>query len=191
MVAAFGSGAMFSLVSGMGGPNQATNVITSGLFFALIQGGIFQCCFPGWGKLWIYDPSPKNCVLSKLGTLGSPIPDMNVALLVMISKKVSQFLLIGQKFSQPPAEDLFYSRTRSMLTSLGLQNYEKNFKRGFALKDARIPPGPRLLILDHIQRAEKCKAAVAGCRGVELVELPTNKLTFDEWGNACVHHKML
>ena len=42
MVAAFGSGAMFSLVSGMGGPNQATNVITSGLFFALIQGGIFQ-----------------------------------------------------------------------------------------------------------------------------------------------------
>lgn len=42
MVAAFGSGAMFSLVSGMGGPNQAANVISSGLFFALIQGGIFQ-----------------------------------------------------------------------------------------------------------------------------------------------------
>lgn len=120
MVAAFGSGAMFSLVSGMGGPNQATNVITSGLFFALIQGGIFQ---------------------------------------------------IGQKFSQPPAEDLFYSRTRSMLTSLGLQNYEKNFKRGLltdstlplltdsALKDARIPPGPRLLILDHIQRDPELKNA--------------------------------
>lgn len=170
-------------------------------------------------------------------------------------------LQIGQKFSQPPAEDLFYSRTRSMLTSLGLQNYEKNFKRGLltdstlplltdrqviglpftlcmfslfflhmliswwlfisidhhsALKDARIPPGPRLLILDHIQRsdwhsvywilvsrfviishfwlnprlqgprAEKCKAAVAGCRGVELVELPTNKLAFDEWGNGII-----
>ncbi|KAF8413439.1 hypothetical protein HHK36_001422 [Tetracentron sinense] len=42
MVAAFGSGAMFSLVSGMGGPNQAANVITSGLFFALVQGGLFK-----------------------------------------------------------------------------------------------------------------------------------------------------
>jgi len=42
MAAAFGSGAMFSLVSGMGGPNQATNAVTSGLFFALVQGGLFQ-----------------------------------------------------------------------------------------------------------------------------------------------------
>lgn len=45
MVAAFGSGAMFSLVSGFGGPNQAANVVTSGLFFALIQGGIFKVIF--------------------------------------------------------------------------------------------------------------------------------------------------
>ncbi|KAL4346833.1 hypothetical protein GQ457_17G023010 [Hibiscus cannabinus] len=113
MVAAFGSGAMFSLVSGMGGPNQIANAATSGLFFALVQGGLFQ---------------------------------------------------LGQKFSQPPAEDVYYSRTRSMLSSLGLQNYEKNFKRGLltdstlplltdsALRDVKIPPGPRLLILDHIQR---------------------------------------
>ena len=42
MMAAFGSGAMFSLVSGMGGQNQAANVISSGLFFSLIKGGIFQ-----------------------------------------------------------------------------------------------------------------------------------------------------
>ncbi|XP_077250122.1 chloroplastic import inner membrane translocase subunit HP30-2-like [Tasmannia lanceolata] len=113
MVAAFGSGAMFSLVSGMGGPNQAANVVTSGVFFALVQGGIFK---------------------------------------------------LGQKFSQPPEEDMFYARTRCMLTSLGLQNYEKNFKKGLltdttlplltdsALRDVKIPPGPRLLILDHIQR---------------------------------------
>ncbi|XAR71557.1 hypothetical protein NMG60_11017893 [Bertholletia excelsa] len=113
MVAAFGSGAMFSLVSGMGGPNPVANVITSGLFFALIQGGIFK---------------------------------------------------LGQKFSQPPTEDVFYAKTRGMLTNLGLQNYEKNFKKGLltdstlplltdsALRDVKIPPGPRLLILDHIQR---------------------------------------
>lgn len=42
MAAAFGSGAMFSLVSGMGGPNQAANAVTSGLFFALVQGGLYQ-----------------------------------------------------------------------------------------------------------------------------------------------------
>lgn len=39
-------------------------------------------------------------------------------------------LQVGQKFSQPPADDVHYSRTKSMLTSLGLQNYEKNFKKG-------------------------------------------------------------
>ncbi|CAD5185302.1 unnamed protein product [Musa acuminata subsp. malaccensis] len=113
VVAAFGSGAMFSLVSGMGGPNQALNAVTSGLFFALVQGGLFK---------------------------------------------------IGEKFSQPPADDVLYSGTKRMLTNLGLQNYEKNFKKGLlsdatlplltdsALRDVNIPPGPRLLILDHIQR---------------------------------------
>ncbi|XP_031394780.1 chloroplastic import inner membrane translocase subunit HP30-2-like [Punica granatum] len=120
MVAAFGSGAMFTLVSGMGGPNQAANAVTSGLFFALVQGGLFK---------------------------------------------------LGQKFSKPPEEDIYYARTRNMLTSLGLQNYEKNFKKGLltdgtlplltdsALRDVKIPPGPRLLILDHIQRDPELKSA--------------------------------
>ncbi|XP_059434134.1 chloroplastic import inner membrane translocase subunit HP30-2 [Corylus avellana] len=118
MVAAFGSGAMFSLVSGMGGPNLAGNAVTSGLFFALVQGGLFK---------------------------------------------------LGQKFSTPPAEDVFYNKTKSMLHNLGLQNYEKNFRRGLltdstlplltdsALRDVKIPPGPRLLILDHIQRDPEFK----------------------------------
>ncbi|TQD85862.1 hypothetical protein C1H46_028562 [Malus baccata] len=124
MVAAFGSGALFSIVSGMGGPNQAANAVTSGLFFALVQGGLFK---------------------------------------------------LGQKFSQPPTEDIYYSKTRSMLSNLGLQSYEKNFKKGLlsdntlpllndrqvagfaALRDVKIPPGPRLLILDHIQRDPEIK----------------------------------
>ncbi|KAL3650611.1 hypothetical protein CASFOL_007014 [Castilleja foliolosa] len=118
MVAAFGSGALFSIVSGMGGPNQAANAVTSGLFFALVQGGLFQ---------------------------------------------------FGKKFSQPPVEDVYYSKTRSMLSNLGLTNYEKNFKRGLltdttlplltdsALRDVKIPPGPRLLILDHIERNPELK----------------------------------
>lgn len=42
MVSAFGSGAMFSLVSGGGGQNMASNAVMAGAFFALIQGGIFK-----------------------------------------------------------------------------------------------------------------------------------------------------
>ena len=42
MAAALGSGAMYSLVSGIGGPNKVANAVTSGLFFALVQGGLFQ-----------------------------------------------------------------------------------------------------------------------------------------------------
>ncbi|KAE9608791.1 putative sterile alpha motif/pointed domain-containing protein [Lupinus albus] len=125
MAAAFGSGAMFSLVSGFGGPNQAANAVTSGLFFALVQGGLFQ---------------------------------------------------IGQKFSQPPAEDTRYIKARNMLHNLGLEGYEKNFKKGLltdntlplltdsALRDVRIPPGPRLLILDHIERDLELKRGKRGGR---------------------------
>ncbi|CAN1848040.1 Chloroplastic import inner membrane translocase subunit HP30-2 [Linum perenne] len=125
MVAAFGSGALFSLVSGVGGPNPAANALSSGFFFALVQGGLYQ---------------------------------------------------LGQKFSQPPGEDLHYARTRSMLSKLGIPNYEKNFKKGLlndntlplltdsALRDVKIPPGPRLLILDHVQRDPEMRAK-SGHRG--------------------------
>ncbi|XP_039011432.1 chloroplastic import inner membrane translocase subunit HP30-2-like [Hibiscus syriacus] len=80
------------------------------------------------------------------------------------------------QFPQPPVEDVNYSRTKSMLNSLGLQNYEKNFKKGLsrhttlpllidsALRDVKIPPGPRLLILDHIQRDPTLREK-QGCRG--------------------------
>ncbi|KAL3699223.1 hypothetical protein R1sor_017245 [Riccia sorocarpa] len=113
MVAAFGSGAVFSVVSGVGGTNVAGNAVTTGIFFALIQGGIFK---------------------------------------------------VGQNFTKPPSEDLLYTQAKSMLSTLGLQRYEKNFKKGMltdmtlpllndsALRDVRIPPGPRLLILDHVKR---------------------------------------
>ena len=47
-------------------------------------------------------------------------------------------LQIGEKFSQPPADDVLYSGTKRMLTNLGLQNYEKNFKKGL-LSDATLP----------------------------------------------------
>jgi hypothetical protein len=49
-------------------------------------------------------------------------------------------LQIGQKFSQPKGkgEDTYYSRGRSMLQELGLQNYEKNLKKGL-LTDQTLP----------------------------------------------------
>ncbi|KAL0847557.1 hypothetical protein Bca101_020803 [Brassica carinata] len=76
---------------------------------------------------------------------------------------------LGERFSKPSPEDPFYTRSRTMLLKLGLQKYEKNFKKGLltdptlplltdsALRDVSIPPGPRLLILDHIQRDPEIK----------------------------------
>lgn len=39
---------------------------------------------------------------------------------------------------QAPSQDLFYSKASSMLTSLGLERYQKNFKRGL-LTDTTLP----------------------------------------------------
>ncbi|CAF2084922.1 hypothetical protein HID58_022175 [Brassica napus] len=83
--------------------------------------------------------------------------------------KASYIIWLGERFSKPSPEDPFYTRSRTMLLKLGLQKYEKNFKKGLltdptlplltdsALRDVSIPPGPRLLILDHIQRDPEIK----------------------------------
>jgi hypothetical protein len=42
MAAAFGSGALFSIVSGMGTPNPVANAVTTGVAFAVFQGGFFM-----------------------------------------------------------------------------------------------------------------------------------------------------
>lgn len=124
VIAAFGSGMAFSLISGVGGgagpgaPHPAVQMVTTGICFALFQGGFFQV-----GKL--------------------------------VSGNAS-----GQE-----KDALDYEQTASMLTRLGLQKYKKNFRKGMlndrtlpllndsALQEVRIPPGPRLLILDYIKKA--------------------------------------
>ncbi|KAF2552021.1 hypothetical protein F2Q68_00036217, partial [Brassica cretica] len=65
------------------------------------------------------------------------------------------------------AQDAFYIETKAMLSKLGLEEYEKNFKKGHLsdftlplltdsdLKDVNIPSGARRLILDHIKRCNK------------------------------------
>jgi len=42
MAASFGSGAAFSLVSGVGGPNPIPNALSTGVVFALFQGAFYQ-----------------------------------------------------------------------------------------------------------------------------------------------------
>lgn len=124
VVAAFGSGVAYSLVSA-GLQGQPMNAITTAAGFSLFQGIFFK---------------------------------------------------LGERFSKPTVEDPYYTRARSMLLKLGLEKYEKNFKKGLladptlplltdsALKDVSIPPGPRLLILDHIQRDPELKGK-RGSRG--------------------------
>lgn len=71
------------------------------------------------------------------------------------------FYQISQAF-KPDHDDVEYAQGKFMLRNLGLQKYENNLKKGSltdntimlwndsALSEARIPPGPRLLILHHL-----------------------------------------
>ncbi|KAI3919679.1 hypothetical protein MKW92_049964 [Papaver armeniacum] len=97
-----------------------------------------------------------------LTSTGNPHVAVNAAILGVIGALVGGVIFeLGQKKSQLQGE---YARTRCMLSNLGLQNYVKNFQEGLltditiplltdsVLRDARVPTGPRLLILDHIAR---------------------------------------
>jgi len=71
------------------------------------------------------------------------------------------FYQIGQMF-KPEHPDTEYDRAKYMLKTLGLVKYADNLKKSLltdqtimlwnesALTEARIPPGPRLLILHHL-----------------------------------------
>ncbi|KAK1399376.1 hypothetical protein POM88_009239 [Heracleum sosnowskyi] len=91
MLAGFGSGAMYSLVSGFGAPCEVGNMVTQGLFWAVIEGGLFK-----------------------------------------VEEKLSRPLV------EDSAEDVVYCKTRRMLSGLGFQNYEENFKKGL-LTDKTLP----------------------------------------------------
>lgn len=110
MAASFGSGAVYSVVSGSPNPLQAA--LTTGMAFALFNGLFYQ---------------------------------------------------IGQMF-KPEHADTEYDRGTYMLKNLGLQKYSDNLKKGLltdgtimlwnqnALQEAKIPPGPSLLILHHLDQ---------------------------------------
>jgi len=110
MGASFGSGFVYSIVSGAPNPLQAA--LTTGLAFALFNGLFYQ---------------------------------------------------IGQMF-KPDQPDTAYDRATYMLQTLGLTKYGDNLKKQLltdntimlwnesALSDAKIPAGPRLLILHHLDQ---------------------------------------
>lgn len=148
MIAAFGSGMAFSLVSGMGGTGAAAAgaavgtaaaaatgtanplqaAFTTGCFFALFQGAFYKIggVFGGGNK------GGKNGAGNLL-------------------------------FEGPEA----YARANYMLQTLDLAKFEKNIKRAqlsdatlllwteASLAEAKVPPGPRLLILNHLDHYRK------------------------------------
>ena len=84
------------------------------------------------------------------------------------------FMKVGQMFNgKNPTQDVYYYHTVGMLTALGLEKYEKNFRRGLltddclallsdsALKEVKIPPGPRLKILNYVAASKAHMAAYA------------------------------
>jgi len=125
MVASFGAGVAFTLASGAPGQNLVASCLTTGTVFALLQGGFYKL-----GKAF----------QGRKGPAGK-----------------------GRAQEQDPA----YYRTDLMLQGLGLGAYAGAMRQGLladttlplltdsALKDTGIPPGPRLLILDHVARHKK------------------------------------
>ena len=83
------------------------------------------------------------------------------------------FMQAGQWFSgKNTSEDVYYFHTVSMLRILGLEKYERNFRKGLlmddcltllsesSLREVKIPPGPRLKILNYVAAS---RAHMADC----------------------------
>lgn len=128
MAAAFGSGMAFSLISGVGGTVPPAGATV-----------------------------PPNPVVSMIST--------GVVFALFQGAFFQAGKLVSGGAASSAQEALEFKQTTSMLRGLGLQKYEKNFKKGMlndrtlpllndsALQDVKIPPGPRLLILDHLKRS--------------------------------------
>lgn len=101
--------------------------------------------------------------VSALGTPAGPTIDAVLGTGVMFGAFNALFFKIGRAFgagSQPAVKEEDFARTQHMLRSLGLERFEKNFKKGQlddkclllltdnVLAEIKIPPGPRLLILN-------------------------------------------
>nr|VDD38365.1 unnamed protein product [Brassica oleracea] len=91
----------------------------------------------------------------------------SVAVFAVIQATIYKSHQVKETIKSRNAQDALYTEARAMLSMLGLEEYEKNFKKGRLtdptlplltdreLREVNIPPGARLLILDHIKRYPK------------------------------------
>jgi len=148
-MASFGGGAAFSISSNLGAPKGLPPM-------------------PGM-------PMPST---TPMGIMGDAVRT-GLAFAVI----QAAFYAIGEKFSggkADPVEDVHYAACKSMLTQLGLEQYEKNFKKGQltdqtlmlltegTLTEVKIPPGPRLLILNHTSQARYQAEKHSGKKGPSI-----------------------
>ncbi|KAL4446661.1 hypothetical protein ABPG77_007905, partial [Micractinium sp. CCAP 211/92] len=128
--------------------NQLVSAFFSGSAFSLVSGGISGGAPPVPGA------PPPNPLMAAFSA-GVVFALFNGA-----------FIKLGEMWGGPKDDGELseYARVKAMLSSLGLSKYERNVKRGLltdstiglwdadSLRDVRIPPGPRLLILAHIDQ---------------------------------------
>ncbi len=107
---------------------------------------------------------------SKTGAMGGEAPTGAVGIATdavrtgaLFALLNGAFMKVGQMFTgKDSTTDMYYAHGTAMLSTLGLEKYEKNFKKGLltddcllllndsALQEVRIPPGPRLKILNYV-----------------------------------------
>ncbi|KAL4425335.1 hypothetical protein ABPG75_009351 [Micractinium tetrahymenae] len=128
--------------------NQFVSAFFSGACFSLVSGGISSpaAAMPG--------ASAPNPLMSAFSAG------------VVFALFQGGFYKLGEMWGGPKDEGAVseYTRVKAMLNSLGLSQYEKNVRKGLltdstiglwdtaALQEVRIPAGPRLLILAHIDQ---------------------------------------
>ena len=150
MVAAFGSGMAFSLVSGMGGTAAGTELPRPAppAGTAAAAAGMPTLCRP---------PSPRA---ASSRSFRAPFTRSAASSAGETREGNGAGNLL---FEGPEA----YARANYMLQTLDLAKFEKNIKRAqlsdatlllwteASLAEAKVPPGPRLLILNHLDHYRK------------------------------------
>eukprot|EP00976_Prorocentrum_cordatum_P084655 1185753-Prorocentrum_minimum.AAC.4 len=117
----------------------------------------------------------SNVGAPKILPAGTVVPSGAVAILADAARTGALFAIlqtvftkIGDNFAgKAQEEDTSFVATKQMLDALELSKYEKNFKKGqltdrtitllteSALSEVKIPPGPRLLILNHVEQIKE------------------------------------
>lgn len=129
-----------------------------------------------------------NIFPPKILPVGTVVPIGAIAILtdgiktgLVFAAFQSIFYVLGNKFgNNSPEEDTTFRATKEMLEHLGLDKYEKNFKKGqltdstltllteSTLAEVKIPPGPRLLILNHIGSIKAYKEKYGNKSGMRM-----------------------